>query len=247
MMAILRIFFLWCYKLHKVANDPSAMIRNIRVTDDDMEQTMPLTLPQFDQVIKATYKDTEFGVELRAIFLVMRWLGVRLIDAVMLARSGVRGNRIKLTVQKTRNSTGATIDRPVPDEVIQALAAVVPRKGTHPDRYFTTGNCNHRALSTMWGKRIRKSNDYLDLKNEDAIAGELGAPMRFHSHMLRDTFAVQLLIAGMKLQDVSRLLTHASIRITEGHYAKWSKERRDKLEEETMDAMRSIGAVFAGD
>jgi integrase len=250
-VAKIRAFFLWCYKLHKVATDPAAAIRNIVVTDDDMEPTMPLTPAQFEQVMKATYKDTEFGAEFRAIFLLQRWLGVRLIDALLLARSGVQGNRIRLTVQKTRNSTGATIDRQVPDAMVQALAAVVPRKSsraeTHPDRYFTTGKCGHRALSTMWTTRIRKLNEYLDLKNEDAIAGELGAPMQFRSHMLRDTFAVQHLLAGMKLQDVSRLLTHSSIRTTEQHYAKWSKERRDKLEEETMESMQRQGAVFAGD
>lgn len=250
-VAKIRAFFLWCYKLHKVANDPAAMLSTVIVTDDDMESAMPLTQEQFKQVMKATYKDAEFGVELRAIFLVMRWLGVRLIDALLLTRSGVTDNRIRLTVLKTRHSTGATIDRPVPEEVVKALAAVLPRKSTrwetHPDRYFTTGNCNHRALSTMWGKRIRKLNDYLDLKIEDELAGEPGAPMLFKSHCLRDTFAVQHLLTGMKLQDVSRLLTHSSLRTTERYYAKWSKERRDKLEEETMDAMRKQGAVFAGD
>jgi integrase/recombinase XerD len=245
--AKIRAFFLWCYKLHKVANDPAAAIRNIIVTPDEVDSAQPLTQKQVKQVMEATYKDAEFGVELRAVFLVMRWLGVRLIDALMLSHSGVKGNRIKLTVQKTRNSTGATIDRPVPGDVIEALAAVVPRDGYHVDKHFTTGKCHHRALSTMWTKRIRTLNAYLDLKNDDELAGELGEPIQFHSHMLRDTFAVQHLLAGMKLQDVSRLLTHSSIRTTQQHYAKWSKERRDKLEDDMIAAMRKQGAVFAGD
>ena len=47
---------------------------------------------------------------------------------------------------------------------------------------------------------------------------------------LRDTFAVQALLRGMQLEDVSRLLGHASIKITETYYAKWIGSRKRRLE-----------------
>ena len=39
--------------------------------------------------------------------------------------------------------------------------------------------------------------------------------------MLRDTFAVEYLLAGMPLEEVSRLLGHASVLVTQKHYAPW--------------------------
>jgi integrase/recombinase XerD len=47
--------------------------------------------------------------------------------------------------------------------------------------------------------------------------------------MFRDTFAVELLLAGVPLDQVSLLLGHSSVKITEGHYAPFSKARQEQL------------------
>jgi integrase/recombinase XerD len=49
-------------------------------------------------------------------------------------------------------------------------------------------------------------------------------------HRLRDTFAVRLLLKGMALEDVSRLLGHSSVAITEKYYAAWVLDRELRLE-----------------
>ena len=49
-------------------------------------------------------------------------------------------------------------------------------------------------------------------------------------HRLRDTFAVRALLRGMQLEDVSRLLGHASVKVTETFYAKWVASRKRRLE-----------------
>ncbi|MGD1096932.1 MAG: tyrosine-type recombinase/integrase [Bryobacteraceae bacterium] len=49
-------------------------------------------------------------------------------------------------------------------------------------------------------------------------------------HRLRDTFAVRLLLKGIALEDVSRLLGHASIAVTERYYAAWVPSRKLRLE-----------------
>lgn len=49
-------------------------------------------------------------------------------------------------------------------------------------------------------------------------------------HRCRDTFAVNKLLKGMALDDVSKLLAHGSIRVTAEHYAKWTIGREDRLE-----------------
>jgi integrase len=48
--------------------------------------------------------------------------------------------------------------------------------------------------------------------------------------MLRDTFAVELLLAGVPIERVSKLLGHSSVTITEKHYAPWNKARQLQAE-----------------
>ncbi len=49
-------------------------------------------------------------------------------------------------------------------------------------------------------------------------------------HRLRDTFAVRALLRGIPLEDVSRLLGHSDIKITQKYYAKWTPNRLRRLE-----------------
>ena len=49
-------------------------------------------------------------------------------------------------------------------------------------------------------------------------------------HRLRDTFAVRLLTKGVPLEDVSKLLGHSSIAVTEKSYAPWVALRKLRLE-----------------
>ena len=49
-------------------------------------------------------------------------------------------------------------------------------------------------------------------------------------HRLRDTFAVRKLVAGIPLEDVSRLLGHSSVKVTEAYYARWTASRKVRLE-----------------
>ena len=51
-----------------------------------------------------------------------------------------------------------------------------------------------------------------------------------HAHRFRDTFAVELLLAGVPLERVSILLGHSSVKITEKHYAPWVRERQEQTE-----------------
>jgi integrase/recombinase XerD len=46
----------------------------------------------------------------------------------------------------------------------------------------------------------------------------------------RDTFVVELLLAGVPIERVSVLLGHQSQKVTEKHYAPWVKSRQEQLE-----------------
>jgi integrase len=54
--------------------------------------------------------------------------------------------------------------------------------------------------------------------------------------MFRDTFAVEMLLAGVPIDQVSILLGHASVRVTEKHYSPWGRARQDQLEKSVQSA-----------
>ncbi len=56
------------------------------------------------------------------------------------------------------------------------------------------------------------------------------------SHRCRDTFAVLLLEAGVSIENVSVLLGHSSVRMTERHDKPWVTTLQKKLEDEVRKA-----------
>ena len=66
-------------------------------------------------------------------------------------------------------------------------------------------------------------------KNADLREAD-GTPKRCTAHMCRDTFAVELLLAEVPLDQVSLLLGHDSVKVTARHYAPFVKARQEQLE-----------------
>jgi integrase len=65
------------------------------------------------------------------------------------------------------------------------------------------------------------------------------------AHRFRDTFAVELLLAGVPIERVSMLLGHSSVRVTEKHYAPWVRARQDQLEADVRRAWGVDSLVLA--
>jgi integrase len=97
------------------------------------------------------------------------------------------------------------------------VAAAVKR--VHPDYFFWTGQSKVQAAASVWRKRLAAL--FVESKVRDG-----------HSHRFRDTFAVGLLQGGVSIENVAKLLGHASIHVTERHYAPWIKTRQQMLERE---------------
>ena len=56
----------------------------------------------------------------------------------------------------------------------------------------------------------------------------------------RHTFAVEMLLAGVPVDQVSILLGHASVRVTEKHYSPWVRARQDQLEKSVQPAWQQL-------
>jgi integrase/recombinase XerD len=244
----LKRFFRYTVRIGLISTNPAQELRPIAKSD---KRTQVLTQTQFRELLEAIPKYTEsqpvtwmvhdFAAEFRALFLLQRWTGLRILDCLMLPRTALVGNNLAARTKKT----GAKVDCDLPDEAAQALLALSPRRERFLPDYFLWNRevsggkgIKWETLSTKWGNFINQMNDYLDFKDVQ------GNRMGFHSHMLRDTYAVEMLLAGVPLEDVSRLLTHTSIKTTEDYYGHWVPDRLTRLKNRAKEAMIKMGATF---
>ena len=83
----------------------------------------------------------------------------------------------------------------------------------------------------FWSGRGTKKSCVGDYQRAFKKLYELAKVENGHARRWRDTFAVELLLAGVPLEQVSVLLGHQSTKVTERHYSPWVKVRQDQLEE----------------
>jgi integrase/recombinase XerD len=101
--------------------------------------------------------------------------------------------------------TGTDVRVPLPQTALDALAAIPT------DNYY------------FWSGHGTKKSCVGDYQREFKRLYEIAGVENGHMHRWRDTFAVELLLAGIPLERVSVLLGHQSIKVTERHYAPWVK------------------------
>jgi integrase len=230
-----KAFFKYCQRMGWIKASPAYGIKAIK---PDESETLPLLGGRYDQVLAATYEydanmrqDDRYGQELRALIELMRWSGLRISDALMVAKDRITGNRF--TLRTVKNGTKLTVI--LPDHVVAALRALPERLTVDPRYFFWSGKSEIKSLTGQWQRKLGRLNKYLSMVDYD------GRPLQFHSHQLRDTFAIEHLLAGTSMQDLSRMLSHKSVRVTERYYAPWVPERQVQLEEKMTEALKKMG------
>jgi integrase/recombinase XerD len=217
-------FFHFCQRSKWIPEHPMLGIGAIKV---DQTPTDYFPADEFERVLASTdlYRDhrgdTGNGSRIRALTLLMRWSGLRIRDAVTLERNRLsEDDKLLLYQAKTRQPVYV----PLPPGVGEALRSVPA--GPKPNRmyFFWSGNGLPKTAVADWQRSYRRLFQLADLRKAD------GTPKRCHPQMFRDTFAVEMLLAGVSLDQVSILLGHRSIRVTEKHYAPWVRARQEQLE-----------------
>jgi integrase len=160
-----------------------------------------------------------------ALVLPLRYSGLRIGDAVRLARSRIDGGRLFPHTQKT----GVPVWCPLPSFVVQAMNSYVPMNETY---YFWSGASKRDGAARTYMTRLKRAFD---------LAGVQGP----HARRFRDTFATELLLTGVPLERVSVLLGHGSIKVTERHYSPWVRARQEQLQSDVRRSGERDPVVFA--
>lgn len=218
-------FFYYCLRLGWIKSNPAVQLGRIRA---DGPPTDYFPAPEFDKIIDATYIYQPRGwvecrnqaTRLRILTLLMRWSGLAIRDAVTLERCRLNEHG-ELFLYRAK--TGSPVYVPLPPNVAESLRNIPPGPKPNPRYFFWSGNGSPKSVVGNWQRSFRRLFEIADLRRDD------GSLKRCHPHMLRDTFAVEMLLAGVPLEQVSILLGHKSVKITEKHYAPWVKARQEQL------------------
>jgi integrase len=108
---------------------------------------------------------------------------MRIGDAVQLSVNRLQSNKLLLHTEKT----GVHVYCVLPDLVIKALDATPRSSETH---FFWTGKSTVRSSKGKWQRRLQRL-----FRLAKVVGG--------HAHRFRDTFAVELFLAGVPLDRVS--------------------------------------------
>lgn len=206
-----RTFFRYCVENGWLDRNPASALK---LPKHKQNPTVPFTDEEWKKILAATDKYptlNSFGYDnrarVKAFVLLLRYSGLRISDVCKLEFSRFKDGKILLYTQKT----GTPVYIPLPEIVIKAV------KGIVNGRYlFWSGKSELGTVKSHWQRALRRLFK---------IAGVKG-----HAHMFRDTFSISLLQKGVPIEDVSILLGHANILVTQKHYSPWIASRQTRLE-----------------
>ncbi|HUI44235.1 MAG TPA: tyrosine-type recombinase/integrase [Terriglobia bacterium] len=222
----LRAFFKYALNAGFIPRSPAAAMSTIKV---DVTPTLPLTAAQYKKLLEAVpevFTESVKAARVHTLIRFMRCTGLAIGDTVTLEREKVKldSHRQVWRVVTSRAKTGVDVSVPIPADVAQELVTVA--NGNPKYVFWNSGVGQAESAVKKWHKDLR------------AVFIAAGLP-EGHPHQLRDTAAVEWLKAGIPVEEVSRLLGHASIKTTEKHYAPWVKSRQDRLDDLVMATWRS--------
>jgi integrase/recombinase XerD len=235
-------FFRACIRRGYLQHNPANNMGKIKVVQ---RPTEPFTREDFDKIITATYQlgqmregDAETNhIRLRTLILLLRWSGLRIQDAITLERHRLHDDSLLLYQAKTR----LPVYVPLPPDVVADLRNLPSGLKPNPHYFFWSGNGRPRSSVGNWQRSLRRLFSFADLRHPG------GERKRCYPQMFRDTFAVELLLAGVPLDQVSTLLGHTSIKTTERSYVPFVKARQLQLQESVRNAWKIRQSVPSAD
>jgi integrase len=224
---MLMCFFGFCIRNGCLRKNPMEALSKPKTPD--IVPTDYFLPEEFEKIIGATDR-YEYGggndchdrrIRLRALTLLMRWAGFSILDATKLERSRLsKSEDDDDQIFLYRAKTGVPVYVVIPPGVADLLRSL---PNSNPRYFFWSGNGDPRSAAKALQRSYWKLFKLANIKLPDET------PKRCHPQMFRDTFAVELLLAGNPIDQVSLLLGHSSVKITERHYAPFCRARQQQL------------------
>ncbi|MGH9684451.1 MAG: tyrosine-type recombinase/integrase [Candidatus Acidiferrales bacterium] len=203
----LRALFRFSHDAGWLKENPAKKLKSPKITSTP---TQPFTRTEFARILKACDGYRGRNAELlKAFVLLLRYSGLRIRDAVTLRQDAVVDGKLFLHSAKT----GVPVRLPLPPDCLEALATI----GTS-ERFF---------WSAEGLPKTRVANFQTMLASLFKSAGIVSG----YAHRFRDTFAVELLLAGIPLDRVAVLLGN-TVKVADRHYAPWVRARQEQLEDD---------------
>jgi integrase/recombinase XerD len=214
--AVARAFFKWALAMELIARDPYSKLDRYDKCDP---QTLPLTPEEMKRILRAVNEVGKFTpndrYNIRGLILCQRWSGLSIIDALTLSRTKLYPDN---SLELRRTKTNEAVVTALPPQVAEHLRMM---SAEHPGHFFWDGKEKIESLRARYMNMLRVVFDAAAVSRDvDGMA---------LSHRFRDTFAVEFLQSGGRMEDLQELLGHSSIQTTHDHYAAWTPGRRDRL------------------
>ena len=194
------------------------------------QPTLPLNKEEYATLLATVGKvlNAEDAQKMHAVIQLMRHSGLAIGDAVRLERCKLIHDEAKgfVRVATTRQKTGTHVSIPLPPDVSDEILAVA---ALNPNPTYVFWNVLRVKSSTRW-RQSTISGGWWGKRFRQIFRTAFGEDTHFTSHCLRDTFAVELLTAGVPLEEVSKALGHTSVKTTEKSYLPWVAARQNRLD-----------------
>ena len=239
----LRSFFEFCLDRGWVTTNVAKKIKRSQEDEPDVDYFSPEEMHALGNACFVSHtwergRDYEYrDKRLRAFILFARWTGLSIIDCVRFERYRLQQNSDGVwTVLLRRMKNNNPVFVAIPQEVVDALNAIPPMSDTY---FFWSGNGRPQTAVRGWRRSLAHVFEAAKLRRN-------GKPLHCHPHMFRHTFAVEKLLSGTSLEDVSLLLGHSSTKVTERHYLKFDQRRQDRLIKASMNDWHQIHPPASG-
>jgi integrase/recombinase XerD len=191
----------------------------------EKKPTLPLDTTEFQHLLDSidlAFPDKQAKdkrTRTRSLFLLMRHSGLSIMDAGCLPKSDIEDTgQGYYRIVTQRQKTGSDVSVPVPTEIAEEVLAT---PNDSADYILWTGTGTKKNLASKLSERMVKPV---------FVQAGLHGDCRMVSHRLRDTFACELLLGGVPIEEVSKLLGHDSVRTTEKHYSAWVRNRQERAD-----------------
>lgn len=186
--------------------------------------TLPLEDAEYEALLAAIPKTfiQRKAQRFRAVVLLMRWTGLAIIDAVTLKRDELIYDPSKGVhrVVTQRTKTGTHVSVPLKPEIAAEILAAM-KLNAHPKyAFWNSGSGEENSVTSDWEKTFRKGFN------------AAGQPKN-HSHQLRDTFAVGMILEGVPSAEIAAMIGD-DLKTFEKHYAPWIPRRQNRLDDLVM-------------